>query len=550
MITFTQTLAADALLGAATNGEAAGAAAAGGTALFGDVLQQMMGGATSGDAGVGPPPIDEDDEAGEPASNELVSEIVASGGAQPIARLVLAPTWVAAVALAAPAVEEGPVDATDPVLGPVPEAGLPVPASGPGSSPVEAARPTAGETRALASPTRAAGVAVDSTLPELPDLPGTAAPDRTHAPTPEPAPTPTHASTLTPTSAQVPALGAPMRALNRAVHEPPSAEVVPTPAATAVRTLDRTVNETPPAEVVPTPVATAVRALDRVVNEPPPAEVVPTPSATPMLALNRAVNQPSPAEVVPAPAATVVPSGVPAPEVAPPESAAAAAPARRTADPSDVTRHASRVAADAGQRAYAAAASESSMTDSHSGFSEARGDQRAIEPAAAPATPAAVPFHAIADRPAPPLSAIRPAPVVTASEVINAAVATELPAQVVQSLRMQAIDGGGEAIVRLRPEYLGELVVAVKVEHGVVSASLRSDTPAVRQWVESNEATLRQALAEHGLQLDRLTVSDAAPQTEAGEGERQDSQEQDEEPQPRSRRRRKPAPDATFEVMV
>ena len=137
-----------------------------------------------------------------------------------------------------------------------------------------------------------------------------------------------------------------------------------------------------------------------------------------------------------------------------------------------------------------------------------------------------------------------------APEAVDAAVATELPAQVVQSIRMQAIGNGGEAIIRLRPDYLGELVVAVKVENGAVSAALRSDTPAVRRWVESNEATLRQALAEHGLQLDRLTVSDEAPTAEGGEREHQDQKEHEDESQPQSRRQRKAAPDATFEVIV
>lgn len=133
---------------------------------------------------------------------------------------------------------------------------------------------------------------------------------------------------------------------------------------------------------------------------------------------------------------------------------------------------------------------------------------------------------------------------------VEADVATELTAHVVQSIRLQAMGSGGEAIVRLRPDYLGELVVAVKVENGAVSAALRSDTPAVRRWVESNEATLRLALAEHGLQLDRLTISDEAPSTETGAREREDRQEHEDESQPQSRRQRKPAPDATFEVVV
>jgi flagellar hook-length control protein FliK len=208
--------------------------------------------------------------------------------------------------------------------------------------------------------------------------------------------------------------------------------------------------------------------------------------------------------------------------------------------------------ADAGQRAYASAASEAPARDTQQGFGDARHEQPVeLAPvSAAPHPTAAVPFQVVAERPAPAVGAVLAAPVAMAAEAVEATVAAELPAQVVQSIRMQAIDGGGEAIVRLRPDYLGELVVAVKVENGAVSAALQSDTPAVRRWVESNEATLRQALAEHGLQLDRLTVSDDAPQTETGERDRQEQPRDEDETQPEGRRQRKPAPDATFEVIV
>lgn len=84
----------------------------------------------------------------------------------------------------------------------------------------------------------------------------------------------------------------------------------------------------------------------------------------------------------------------------------------------------------------------------------------------------------------------------------------ELPDQIVQSLRLQITSGGGEARVHLRPEYLGELTVRVLVEDGVVSARLEAERPAVRDWIERHEVSLRQALGEHGLTLDTLNVSD------------------------------------------
>jgi flagellar hook-length control protein FliK len=273
------------------------------------------------------------------------------------------------------------------------------------------------------------------------------------------------------------------------------------------------------------------------------------PATPPVNALPLGTENPP---VAPATALGQGTSVVPTPESVPREGASALPDARRGADKHDPTRQVSRVNVEAGQRAYAAAASESAKKDTQNGFGQGRHDDRgnAYLSSPMPSTPAAAPFQVVADRPAPPVAATVGAAVVVAPEVIEAAVATELPAQVVQSIRMQAIDGGGEAIVKLNPEYLGELIVAVKVENGAVSAALQSDSPAVRKWVESNEATLRQALAEHGLQLDRLTVSDEAPAAESGERGHQDQQEHEDESQPQSRRQRKAAPDATFEVIV
>ena len=49
---------------------------------------------------------------------------------------------------------------------------------------------------------------------------------------------------------------------------------------------------------------------------------------------------------------------------------------------------------------------------------------------------------------------------------VNRTLDTDLQEQVVQSIRVQALEGGGEARVRLRPEYLGELVLSVVAQTG------------------------------------------------------------------------------------
>lgn len=147
-----------------------------------------------------------------------------------------------------------------------------------------------------------------------------------------------------------------------------------------------------------------------------------------------------------------------------------------------------------------------------------------------------------------------------ASAIADPAAEIELPRQIVHSIRLQALAGGGEAHVRLRPEYLGELTVAVKVERGAVTAALHAETPAVRQWIESNEASLRQGLAEHGLHLDKLTILDEAPQPESAPQDRRDRareeqsrHEQSRHEQSRQQTPRRPRPEAgtaTFEVIV
>ena len=144
----------------------------------------------------------------------------------------------------------------------------------------------------------------------------------------------------------------------------------------------------------------------------------------------------------------------------------------------------------------------------------------------------------------PPLTAM------AAPATVDPAGEADLPRQIVQSIRLQSLAGGGEAHVRLRPEYLGELTVAVKVERGTVTASLRAETPAVRQWIEANEGSLRQSLAEVGLHLERLSVSEHAPPTESESRDRRRQPREERQAQQHHRRPRRAAEGATFEVVV
>ena len=124
-------------------------------------------------------------------------------------------------------------------------------------------------------------------------------------------------------------------------------------------------------------------------------------------------------------------------------------------------------------------------------------------------------------------------------------------AQIVQSLRVQWAGGAGEARVRLRPEYLGNVVATIKVEQGTVTATLQADTPEVRRWMEANTQSLREGLVEHGLKLDRLVVL-----SEPTRGESSDSRHgrprgrQPHQPQPQPRQRRPADANTTFDLDI
>jgi flagellar hook-length control protein FliK len=120
----------------------------------------------------------------------------------------------------------------------------------------------------------------------------------------------------------------------------------------------------------------------------------------------------------------------------------------------------------------------------------------------------------------------------------------DLTLQLVQSLRLQFRDGIGEAVLKLKPEHLGSVAISLRVENGGLTANVQADLPAVRQWLESQQDTLRNALAEHGLRLDRFDVEP--------DGQRRSSSESRDERSPRKRQARPTthSEQPVFEVVV
>lgn len=166
----------------------------------------------------------------------------------------------------------------------------------------------------------------------------------------------------------------------------------------------------------------------------------------------------------------------------------------------------------------------------------ASGDEgRAAAPVVGPAAPAAA---------APAVGG--PAAVAAAAPAAPAETA-ETPGadnvgRLVQAMRVMARPGAWEANVRLNPEHLGDVSIAVRVERNMVSAVVNAESSGVRQWLESQEQAMRNGMAEHGLQLERFVVQRDGQRREAPEHEQQQGR--------RSPRGRQPEAGERFEIVV
>jgi len=122
----------------------------------------------------------------------------------------------------------------------------------------------------------------------------------------------------------------------------------------------------------------------------------------------------------------------------------------------------------------------------------------------------------------------------------------DLRHQIVQGIKFQWRDGVGDVKLTLHPEYLGEMTVTLRVDQGGVTAQLSADSPSVRAWAMANEPLLRQGLAEQGLTLSRLVVTEDAPESSPDRESRRRAPQQ-ETPEPPAPRR---SDTATFEIVL
>jgi flagellar hook-length control protein FliK len=167
-------------------------------------------------------------------------------------------------------------------------------------------------------------------------------------------------------------------------------------------------------------------------------------------------------------------------------------------------------------------------------------------PMAHEAAPAVTPAVLRIDQPAPSAGQpfLRPAAApalmharaaVLAAEQSSTALPGETTSQIVQHLRLLVSRTGGEAQIRLEPRHFGDMTVTLRVERKQVVARVEADTPVVREWIQSNQAVLRNSLAEHQLTLDRIEIAEPGESREPAD-RRRDQHAPDRQPRPRSRR--------------
>jgi flagellar hook-length control protein FliK len=148
-------------------------------------------------------------------------------------------------------------------------------------------------------------------------------------------------------------------------------------------------------------------------------------------------------------------------------------------------------------------------------------------------TPSAAPAPAV-----PSAAPVAAAALVPTAETPDA----ENVGRLVQAMRINARPGAWEATVRLKPEHLGDVTIALRVERNSVSAVVNAEAAGVRQWLESQEQAVRSGMAEHGLQLERFIVQ--------RDGQRRDHESAPEQESRRRQPRRQPQAAERFEIVV
>lgn len=81
--------------------------------------------------------------------------------------------------------------------------------------------------------------------------------------------------------------------------------------------------------------------------------------------------------------------------------------------------------------------------------------------------------------------------------------------QVTQKLMLHRFDisGSEDVTLELTPKELGALKIEISVHKGIVSADILTQTVAVKEILEKNQALLHDALTQSGFNIDHFSVN-------------------------------------------
>ena len=105
------------------------------------------------------------------------------------------------------------------------------------------------------------------------------------------------------------------------------------------------------------------------------------------------------------------------------------------------------------------------------------------------------------------LRAVEQRPAFAANGPPEEVIGSKLIHEIVRSAKVHLFEGGADMTLRLEPPHLGVLHMSVSAQEGAVTASLQTSTETARRVLEANLFSLKQALAEAGINVDSINVS-------------------------------------------
>lgn len=158
-------------------------------------------------------------------------------------------------------------------------------------------------------------------------------------------------------------------------------------------------------------------------------------------------------------------------------------------------------------------------TNATSGHETSPSTAPAAPAAASPVAPAPVASAVVLPPPVSDPSTSPPLPAAPLPQGDPAAANDLNVARVERALRSAVQQQAGSLTLRMHPQSMGFVRIDLHVQHAVVTASLRAESDAARHLLTENLGSLRQALENQGLRVERLEVQSRPEPASAGRQE-------------------------------